>query len=369
MLVLSLGLALSSQSVAGTSQCAMPTVEGRVDLDPTCIYRTSILIRRPALIDCHGAVIDGGGQLATGIRIDSNGEPLHGVQIRNCTVRNFTKLGIGVGWALADGDKLRAPGTGDAAAYEARTPSDTVIANTRVEGIGGVGIYIDDHVVGTRMQHVIVRGAQGAGIYLEHDSRNATIEHATVEGNGRAGAVGAQPGMAIDASQGNVVRDSTFRRNGQGGIFLYRNCGERVGIDPQAVPRETGANGNLIEGNSFDETTGIRVAARMSRNLRAMQCGRKPYYDAGGVQIVLDEARHNIIRGNEIRAGDWGVIVEDDDNVIEGNTFIGKFQGAPVLIGTKYRALVLHRPVTGTRVSGNRIDGDGRIAWIGGSRP
>lgn len=368
-LLLWCGAGLFVPTAAAAESCKLPAIEGKVELEATCVYHQSIVIRKPTVLDCNGATLDGEGRLATGIRVESDGKPLQDVEVRNCTVRNFTKLGIGVGWSLHDGGKQREMGAADAGDYEARTPSGTVIADTKVLDIDGVGIFIDDHAVDTRLERVTVKNATGAGVYLEHDSRNTTIDAAHIEGNGWKGGAGVQPGLAIDASQSNVVRNSTFRKNGQGGIYLYRNCGEQVGINPKAVPRKNGANGNLIENNLLEEKNGIRVAARMSRNVRTMQCGRKPYYDADDIQIVLDEATGNTIRGNKLNGGQWGIVVEDNDNVVERNTFTGEFTGAPILVGTKYRATQLRRPVVGVRVVGNSIQGRRKAQWIYGSAP
>ncbi len=73
--------------------------------------------------------------------------------------------------------------------------------------------------------------------------------------------------------------------------------------------------------------------------------------------IIEDVADGNIIRGNTFENNRYGIRVEDDDTVIEGNAFTsGESRDIAVIVGTKFRTEALGDPVSGTDMSGNRSD-------------
>ncbi|WP_035882853.1 right-handed parallel beta-helix repeat-containing protein [Cupriavidus metallidurans] len=354
--------------LAFADDCALPALDKDVTLRAECIYHSGMQITRPVRVDCNGATLEGDNSRATGILIDSRGESLQGVEIRNCRVHGFTKLGIGIGWSVPDGKKREIVGGDDPQRYVSRTPSGTHLIGNTIEDIGGVGIYIDDHATGTVIDNTTVQRVSGAGIYLEHDSSGTSIVRSRVLQSGWDGARPMQPGIAIDASADNRIEASTISGNGLGGVFLYRNCQERGLTDPESVPRAHGANGNRIQGNKIDGRVGVWVGSRMSRNMRSMQCGRTPYYKNADMDVVLDEARGNYVSGNTFGGpANWGMIVEDDDTVVEHNAFVGPFANGSLLVGTKYRNQVLNLPVRGTVLRDNRTPEKQTPHWEFGS--
>jgi parallel beta-helix repeat protein len=233
----------------------------------------------------------------------------------------------------------------------------------------GVGVFVDGYVTGVTLRNLRIEGSGSTGIYLEAGSKDNVVEGNQILGNGYVengpdGQVfdfGGIPvwfwgtgreGLAIDGSRNNVVRGNTFSGNAAGGIFLYKNCGEFVNARPERWwHRRYGADGNLIEGNTFlGERSGVWIASRMGENTAPMDCS-DPTYLPG---VVLDYARANTVRGNVLEDVTYGVRVEDDDAVVEGNEFTGSDPAQQaVVVGTRLRTDALAAPVAGTTIAGN----------------
>ena len=151
-------------------------------------------------------------------------------------------------------------------------------------------------------------------------------------------------------------------------MFLYTNCGENVHNDPAAwIPRPYGADDNVIAGNTFTGgINGVWIGSRMAENLLPMDCS-DPQYAPG---ITLDRAPRTTVTGNTFRDVVYGVRVEDDGAHVTGNRFVaGNDASYAVIVGTPYRTTVLHRPVAGTVLAGNRASITGNASpyrWVDG---
>src|SRR5690606_18805576 len=92
----------------------------------------------------------------------------------------------------------------------------------------------------------------------------------------------------------------------------------------------------------------------MGENTYPMECS-DPAYRTGPVErIVLDYAARNTVRDNTFTDVMYGIRVEDDDAVVERNTFTGgDATHHAVIVGTRVRTTVLGRPVRRARVVDN----------------
>ncbi|MBB5421871.1 parallel beta-helix repeat protein [Paraburkholderia sp. JPY158] len=352
--ILALAVFLSAAATAradSTVECFNENVlhiSGNVRLSPQCRYTTTLLITRSnTVLDCQGATIDGEGKRQTGIEVDSQGVPLHNVEIRNCLIVNARGQGVEVGWSAPDRAKAEAH---DREALYHLTPTDVRLRNVTVRNAGNVGIYIDDYVTHALIDHSEVNGSGSVGIYVEHSSRWNTVQDSVIEGNGVK-----QPreGIAIDSSMGNTVRYNRISGNAGGGIFLYRNCSEHYLEDGKQVKRWQSSDLNKVEDNDISGgKAGVWIASRQSIDLQNMQCGNG-YYAQG--KYTLDSAKDNKIVGNRIHEVDYGVIVEDDNNLVQGNTF--RFiHSTGIKVGSIPRDQFLKKPVTGVSMIDNHFE-------------
>ncbi|WP_420995390.1 right-handed parallel beta-helix repeat-containing protein [Cupriavidus sp. 30B13] len=315
--------------------CASPAeVTADTVLDGACVYKQAFTITRSDVtLDCNGATIDGRGTDARGIYVDSRGNALRNVTIRNCHLKNQASVGIAIGWSGSLAARLLAYSRDE---IYARTPQQVLIENASVDGAGNAGIYLETYASGNTLSHVTVTNSRGPGVYLDASTRGNRIVNSTFTGNGLPRT---REAIAIDSSAGNTIAGNKFGGNALAAITLYKNCGEN-----QGPARWQHSDGNLIQDNDFAaENVGVWIASRQSRDLSNWNCGDPSYY-AG--RYFLDYAQDNQVISNRFSNVWQGVVVEDDNNTVSGNTFSGA-RSADIVTGAQYRAMYLGRPVSG----------------------
>ncbi len=196
------------------------------------------------------------------------------IQIRNCNIQNVGRYGISFKRHFR-GAELDGPMTG----HRRIRVSNTTIAHSK-----RVGIYVGQNSHDLRFEQIWVHDAH-TGFYLEAGSTETIISHASITGSRKG------PGINIDSSQHNIVEHSTFQNNNEGGINLYKNCGEVYGqVCP--VRRSLGASHNIIMYNQF-HSEGVKVASRQFKLYGAGWCR--------GIDLAgywRDRAADNTIYGN-----------------------------------------------------------------------
>jgi len=357
------------------------TVTADAHLDPNCTYTGGFdITASDTTFDCQGATVANPAHASVGIVISAPvGSDLHDVTVKNCHVNGFM-----------NGLKITRPGFRDLPAggeYEDDL-HDIVITESSFTDTYGVGLYVDGYVTGVSVTHDTIRNAGSSGIYLETGSRGTTVAHNLLLQNGyRENGPGGQAftfsgidlwfwgvgreGISVDGSYANTIRDNVFWKNSNGGVLLYKNCGEYPDRD-RYFERRYPSDDNLITGNLFaDERNGVWVGSRMAENTLPMDCTDPAYIDEPLRRVVLDHAEHNTVSDNVFQNVTYGVRVEDDDNSVTGNSF-----SAPspdhhaVIVGTPLRASVLGKPVTGTVVADNTsdiVDNPDPYRWIDGT--
>ena len=352
------------------------------ELTPGCTYTGGIEIHTSGVtLDCRGAKIvsDGPPGASRGILISSPVDvPLSDVTVRNCEVAGFLN-DIKV---TRDGFRDLPEGV----EYE-NGFSNIVIEDNLLRDSRGVGLFVDGYVVDVTIRRNLITRTGSSGIYLDTGSAANHIHDNELVDNGYgengphwqtfdlAGeefwwwGVGRE-GLAIDGSRFNHVHDNRFTGSSVGGILVYKNCGEYPEAD-RYYERRYGSHGNLIEANTFDgELNGVWVGSRMAENTLPMECTDPAYIDEPYRRVVHDRASGNTVRSNTFDGVTYGIRVEDDDTVVEGNTFLGTGpEQHAVIIGTPLRTEVLGQPVSGTRLVGNdsRIpDSPTPYRWVHG---
>jgi hypothetical protein len=301
---------------------------------------------------------------------------LSNITVRNCHIEGF----LNNVHIEREGFRDLAEGVEYDHAFSDITIEDSTLLNSR-----GVGLFVNGYVTDVTLRNLHVEGSGSAGIYLEAGSKDNVIEDSTIVNNGFGeNSPAGQPfefggatfwfwgtgreGLAIDGSRFNVVRNNTFSANVAGGIFLYKNCGEFVTQRPQRwFHRRYGADGNLIEGNTFiGEDNGVWIGSRMSENTAPMECSDPQYFPG----FSLDYADDNVVHANVFQNVTFGIRVEDDDAVVTDNAFVGDDPAdEAIVVGTRYRTQILAQPVDGTTITGNRAAIDGNTnpyRWIWG---
>jgi len=279
------------------------------------------------ILDCNGATIDvsagEGRKQKTAIVVRSK-ETASGpwdapsnITIRNCKINGFVRIyGLGEN---ADGATMKA---------SSRDPNHTAFAqasgprNVRLENVtftapGGIPFYVGPGVTNAALVNSRINGkSTSVAIYLDAESANNTIS------NNVFGITTEKREMiAIDGSANNRIIGNTFQHAENGGVFLYRNCGEG------GVIRHQKPQYNQITGNTFRYTSSFLAQPAVwlnSRNGDRSYCFKDPAYAFGSSASNLDFAQNNVVRKNRLEGGSESLIRNDDpSNVIEGNTATG----------------------------------------------
>lgn len=164
-----------------------------------------------------------------------------------------------------------------------------------IEATGKIPLYLLPGVNNVELSNSELKGSSNSvAIYLDAESccntfRNNYIHVET-----------SREVIAIDASENNRFINNRFSGLNHGGIYLYRNCGER------GVVRHTTPNHNQIINNSFyyNNYTGpkpsVYLGSRNGGDAGAGYCDEDGGFDFGSSKSDLDYARYNVVMQNQI---------------------------------------------------------------------
>ena len=312
------GVCAQSVYAGAYETCILPNkgnVSGEVVLSANCIYAGTIVIENSrTTLDCQGAILDGNKKYSNGLLITGRGKKITDVQVKNCVFKNFKGTGVLVTSGIRKNNL-----SVDRAVNYSLSPSNIKIIAIQVINSGKGGVYFDDYVTDSMLKDSKIEGSAGAGVYLEQASAKITLDGNVFTNNGFRAGRPVREGLAIDSSAHNVIANNRFERNGKGGIFLYKNCGEKS-RSVISVTRWQHSNDNKISGNVFyDEPIGVWLASRQSKDLSRWDCG-DPSVDPSGKYYADFADANKVIRNKFCRVA-VGVRVEGDNNSIEGNGF------------------------------------------------
>lgn len=244
-------------------------------------------------------------------------DPPSNVTISNCRIKGFVRIyGLGEN---ANGETMKA---------SSRNPDHTAFAqtsapkNVRLENVSfyapdGIPLYVGPGVTNAALVNSRVNGnSTSVAIYLDAESANNTISN-----NVFGISTEKRELIAIDGSANNKIANNTFEHAENGGIFVYRNCGEG------GVIRHQKPQFNQIIGNTFRYGSAFLAKPAVwlnSRNGSSSYCFKDPAFPFGSSASNLDFAQRNIVRDNKLEGGSESLIRNDDPtNDIRANTATG----------------------------------------------
>ncbi|MFC5345281.1 right-handed parallel beta-helix repeat-containing protein [Brevundimonas staleyi] len=213
------------------------------------------------------------------------------VRLTRCTIHgNLRVWGLG----LNDIDGLRASSrTADhTRTVQASAPTGLTLDDVTFVATGSIPLYVGPGVTGLRMTGGGFRGTSvSTAVYLDAESADTTIRRVAFDI--RTG----REQIAVDGSARNRIEANRFQLRGQGGVFLYRNCGE------DGVIRHQTPSDNVIADNRFQGAAWLfpRPVVVGSREGRRRYCGDDAGYPFGSSIDNGDHATGNAVRGNTVR--------------------------------------------------------------------
>jgi hypothetical protein len=305
--------ALPAARPCGASEIAALLADAAEPYRLTCRARLTpgAAVRRPLLIEgaeASGAALDcaGGAVGRPGVRTttaaatiaissrqdDAGWSRPTDIAIRNCTVHGAVRIqGMGAGGGY---EALRASSrtAGHTAATQAAAPTRVTLADLTFEATGSIPLYIGSGVTGVEVSRARFRGRSDAvAAYLDAESARNVITDSDFDI--RTG----REQVAVDGSADNRVTGNRFALRWRGGVFLYRNCGER------GVVRHQAPSGNLIADNLFAGARWFwpRTVVLGARGGRQSYCGEDAGGPFGSSADDGDRATGNTVSGNRTR--------------------------------------------------------------------
>ncbi|PLX37270.1 MAG: hypothetical protein C0606_12320 [Hyphomicrobiales bacterium] len=317
-----------------------------VKLDPKAVVTKRLVFNGPAssgvTFDCNGATIDGtkaGKQDTIIIQSKRTGkkpgaatwERPENNTIKNCTVKGSIRV-IGMGVNGEDEFvKASSHAKGHTERAQAAAPTGIRVHNSTIEAFKRTAIYLAPGVTRFTLTHSKILGrSNGHAIYLD-----AETAHNTFRNNRIAVKTEYRETVAIDGSADNVFAGNSFSALENGGIYIYRNCGEGGTVRHQEPRRNRIINNsfyydksighNLSVKNwltgSFNATGKVPAIWLASRNGVQPWCGADSKFGFGTGVNDKDMARDNVVAHNQIVKLDAGYMIEVDEkpNEVFGN--------------------------------------------------
>ncbi|QLL66276.1 right-handed parallel beta-helix repeat-containing protein (plasmid) [Sinorhizobium mexicanum] len=268
-----------------------------------------------SVLDCGGGTIDVSAgtsrkqKTAVVVRSSKAGSGAwsapSNVTIRNCRINGFVRIyGLGEN---ANGETMKASSlnANHTAFAQASAPKNVRLENVTFKAPDGIPIYIGPGVTGAALVDSRIDGkSTSVAVYLDAESANNTISN-----NVFGISTESRELIAIDGSANNRIANNTFDHPENGGIFVYRNCGEG------GVIRHQKPEFNQITGNTFRYGSAFLTQPAVwlnSRNGNRNYCSDEPASPFGSAASNLDFARHNIVRDNKLVGGSESLIRNDD---------------------------------------------------------
>jgi hypothetical protein len=256
-----------------------------------------------ASLDCGGATIDGGPTSVNRGRdmivVRSQGETAaamaadrpDSITVKNCRIFGSVRV-IGLG-NNGENERVRASSflAGHTERLQAAAPTGITFAGLTITASGRTPFYLAPGVTGVTLQNSSLSGrSDGPGIYLDAESG-----HNRILGNRIAVETTRREQIAVDGSADNLIRDNRFSALSNGGIHLYRNCGEGGTVRHQAPRR------NVIADNEFYYARYIGPSPAIwlgSRNGWRWYCILDRGHPFGSSIDDRDHAEDNTVTGN-----------------------------------------------------------------------
>jgi hypothetical protein len=277
-------------------------------------------------LDCQGSTIDATAgentlkRIAVEVRSRkmSNGQwsAPSNITIKNCTIKGFVRI-RGLDYT-GSGENVKASSASPShtAFTQASAPTHVELLNLKIQTPDNIALYVGPGVTATTLMNSEITGSSRATVvYLDAESADNVIQDNSFDVTTKSREL-----IAIDGSARNLISRNSFRNPENGGIFLYRNCGEGGTI------RHQKPEGNRIVGNVFTYTALPSNPAVWlgSRGGRQNYCFSEPRAPFGSSISPQDFAMENVVEKNSLNMPVDGLIKDEGQaNIIRDNRQTG----------------------------------------------
>lgn len=293
-------------------------------------------------VNCGGALLDGRkGKPNFGrdmIVLKSRKTPkgwqqLHDVKITNCRINGSIRI-YGLG---PNGENKQVRASSHQAGHTARAqkiaPTRISLSRLFIKGQGRIPVYISPGATRVTLSHSVLAGrSSSVAIYLDAESGYNKIERNQFRVKTRRREL-----IAIDGSAHNNINGNMFYALRNGGIYLYRNCGEGGTVRHQAPQNNVIINNGFFYKKfrgftrslrSFGQKKAVPAIWVGSRNGGRPYCKRDKGYSFGSSVNDGDLATGNSIVGNQFTKVSPNRVIKvfSKANTLSGNEKVKKIR-------------------------------------------
>jgi parallel beta-helix repeat protein len=330
-----------------TAAAPLARVDCTATLPAGAVVTKRLLFEGPAAtgqsLDCAGGLVNGAaGTLNAGgtmIEIRSlktvdavtgaaSWQPPSAITVQNCRVVGGIRI-----WGMAtngQGADLRASSRlpGHTARARANAPHDIHLRNLHVTSSGPTPLYVSPGTSGVMVEGSTLDGAShGLAVYFDTESTGNTLRANTIAADTSASG---REQIAIDGSTNNTIVNNHFSSLSNGGIYLYRNCGEGGTIRISTPSNNAIINNTFFYAHYTGPNPSVWLGSRDGSGppFFASYCGDDAGFPFGSSASDLDHATNNGVLGNKIfvRTVSDMILTRDLDvnspNVVGGNVTV-----------------------------------------------
>ena len=270
---------------------------------PKVSYET-IKLQRPTTIDCEGGTYNKGKVTELQILADN-------ITIKRCKINGSIRT-VGLGHnGEAPGVKASSIKAGHTERTQAAAPKNTVLYAVTIIGHGRIPLYLAPGTTRLTMYDSTIRGrSDSVALYLDAESGFNIIRNNAFDITGASREI-----IAVDGSANNQFLTNTIKQAPNGGIYLYRNCGEGGTVRHQAPQN------NLIASNTINNTGGYGIWLG-SRNGGRMYCNDDAGLPFGSSKDDGDFADNNIVKDNTFTGSARTIRNDGARNLLESNVLL-----------------------------------------------
>lgn len=321
-----------------TAERPQVVLDCAIALGPTATITKRVVIQGDtgsgAVLDCGGGAIapafDTGYALAVrSLRArDGTWRRPEDVTVRSCKILGPVRVwGLGVNGEAPD-VRASSRSPGHTARAQAAAPTRVLLEDVAIETDRGIPLYVSPGVTELTLSASEISGnGPSVSIYLDAESARNTIADSYIHhcSDGREL-------IAVDGSAGNRISGNRFSCLQNGGIYVYRNCGEGGTVRHQTPVR------NEIVGNTFfyRRYRGSSPAVWLaSRNATSRYCDDDAGFPFGSSADDRDLARDNVVAGNGVFVRRPSEMLRADDapNLLTANVTVDEQSAARIVPG------------------------------------
>lgn len=257
----------TSPGTASSYKAEKQFIDCQLTLPPNAVVTRPLVFLGAAAsnvtLDCNGGTLDGrhypestayravevrSKVLVAPVQHQEFGQwsPPVNVTVQNCRILGSIRL-VGMS-ENATGDAIlwSSRAAGHVGRVRRAAPSRITFKNVVVEGRGGNVIYFSagvnhSKIIGSKITGNIRAGA----LYMDAESHRNVVRDNHFKRDADAYPEGERELISVDGSSHNLIANNVFEGLAKGGIFLYRNCGEK------SVIRHSTPSHNDIVNNVF----------------------------------------------------------------------------------------------------------------------